>query len=153
VQLRQMANAYESFANGGMHYDQTPILKLYDQKGNTMEDNTKSPKGKQALDPQVASIMSDMLSDNNAKQYEFGNDLTLKNNCGNNQATGCVHVGVKTGTTENFRDAWTLGFTQDMVAGVWVGNNDNTPMTAQAADVAAPIWRTYMNTVLGGKAN
>jgi len=153
VELTQMANAYESFANGGTHYAQTPILKLYDQKGNLMEDNSKPPKGTQALDPQVSSIMADMLSDNNAKQYEFGNDLTLKNNCGNNQATNCVHVGVKTGTTENYRDAWTVGFTQDMVAGVWVGNNDNSPMTAEAADVAAPIWRAYMNSVLQGKPN
>ena len=151
VQLTEMANAYESFANGGQHYDQTPILKLYDQKGRTMEDNSKPPKPKQALDPQVASMMADVLSDNNAKKYVFLNDLTLQNNCGNNSQSGCVHAGVKTGTTENFNDAWTVGFTTDVTAGVWVGNNDNSPMSAEAADIAAPVWRTYMNSVLGGK--
>jgi membrane peptidoglycan carboxypeptidase len=153
VELTQMANAYESFANGGLHYQQTPILKLWDQKGNVMEDNTKPPKPKQALDPQVATLISDMLSDNNAKQFVFGNELSLNNVCGNNSGTNCVHAGVKTGTTEHYNDAWTMGFTPDLVAGVWVGNNDNSPMRSAAADVAAPIWKTYMNSVLNGKPN
>ncbi|HEY2004436.1 MAG TPA: transglycosylase domain-containing protein [Candidatus Saccharimonadia bacterium] len=151
VQLTEMANAYESFANGGEHFDQTPILKLYDQKGRVMEDNSKPAKPKQALDPQVASMMADVLSDNNAKKYVFFNDLTLNNNCGNNSQSNCVHAGVKTGTTENFNDAWTVGFTTDVTAGVWVGNNDNSPMSAEAADIAAPVWRTFMNSVIGGK--
>jgi membrane peptidoglycan carboxypeptidase len=153
VELVQMANAYESFANGGLHYASTPILKLYDEKGNIIEDNTKPAKPTQALDPQVAYLMADMLSDNNAKQYIFDNILALKNNCGNNQDTNCVHVGVKTGTTEDYRDAWTMGFTSDLVAGVWAGNNDNTPMTLEAADVSAPIWKTFMNDILNGNPN
>jgi membrane peptidoglycan carboxypeptidase len=152
VQLVEMANAYESFANGGMHYEQTPILKLYDQKGNVMEDDTKPPKPKQALDPQVASLMADVLSDTNAKKFVFFNDLVLNNICGNNQATNCMHVGVKTGTTEHYNDAWTVGFTPDITGAVWVGNNDNTPMSAAAADIAAPVWRAYMNKVTGGQA-
>jgi membrane peptidoglycan carboxypeptidase len=152
VELVEMANAYESFANGGQHFEQTPILKLYDQKGGVMEDNSKPKKPKQALDPQVASLMADVLSDTNAKKYVFGNDLVLNNICGNNQNTGCVHAGVKTGTTEHYNDAWTIGFTPDVVGGVWVGNNDNKPMNSAAADIAAPIWRSYMNAVVGGKA-
>ncbi|QQR52093.1 hypothetical protein IPG36_05960 [bacterium] len=67
VKLVEMANAYESFANGGQHFDQTPILKLYDQKGVVMEDNTKPDKPKQALDAQVAYLMADVLSDNDAR--------------------------------------------------------------------------------------
>jgi penicillin-binding protein 1A len=153
VKLVQMANAYESFANGGLHYTQTPILKLYDQKGQIMEDNSKPAKPKQALDPQVASLTADVLADQSAKIFAFGNDLLLKNYCGNNNATNCVHYGVKTGTTEHFNDAWTMGFTTDLVAGVWVGNNDNRPMNSAAADIAAPVWRTFMDSVLGGKAN
>ncbi len=153
VELVEMANAYESFANGGLHYEQTPILLLKDQKGNIMEDNTKPAKPKQALDPQVAGLMADVLSDNGAKQFVFGNDLTLRNMCINNHATNCLHAGAKTGTTEHFNDAWTMGFTPDLVGGVWVGNNDNSPMSAAAADIAAPIWRTYMNAVLGGTPN
>ncbi len=152
VRLAEMANAYESFANGGLHYEQTPILLLKDQKGNIMEDNTKPKKPKQALDPQVASLMADVLSDNNAKQYVFGNSLTLRNQCGNNSATGCVHAGAKTGTTEHFNDAWTMGFTPDIVGGVWAGNNDNKPMSSAAANIAAPIWRDFMNAATGGKA-
>ena len=149
VKLIEMANAYESFANGGQHYEQTPILKLYDQKGGTLEDNTKPAKPKQALDPQVAYLMADTLSDNNAKRFVFGSDLDIRGGCGNNQQSGCIHVGSKTGTTEHFNDAWTMGFTPDLVAGVWVGNNDNSPMNSAAADIAAPIWRSYMNASIG----
>lgn len=153
VQLVEMANAYESFANGGLHYEQTPILLLKDQKGTILEDNTKPAKPKQALNPEVAALMADVLSDNAAKKYVFGNDLDLRNGCANNKSTGCVHVGSKTGTTEHFNDAWTMGFTPDVVGGVWVGNNDNSPMNSAAADVAAPIWRAYMNAVTKGQAN
>jgi membrane peptidoglycan carboxypeptidase len=153
VELVQMANAYESFANGGQHYASTPILTLKDQHNRVLEDNTKPPKPKQALDPQVASIMADILSDTNAKKFVFANDLVLNNICANNKSTNCVHVGVKTGTTEHFNDAWTIGFTPDIVAGVWVGNNDDSPMSGAAADIAAPVWRTYMNSVLEGKPN
>ncbi len=154
VELSEMANAYESFANGGQHYDQTPILTLYDQKHTVMEDNTKPAKPKQALDPEVASLMADMLSDNAAKDYVFHGELALRNNCPNNSANNCVHVGVKTGTTEKFNDAWTVGFTRDMTAGVWVGNNDNRPMRGlAAADIAAPIWKSYMNALINAKPN
>jgi penicillin-binding protein 1A len=151
VKLSQMANAYESFANGGQHYEQTPILKLYDQKGRVMEDNTKPKKPKQALNAQVASLMADVLSDYNAKRPVFGNSLAVRNQCGNNNATNCVHAAAKTGTTEKFNDAWTMGFTPDVVAGVWAGNNDNSPMNSAAANIAAPIWVDYMNAVTGGK--
>ncbi|HEX3081991.1 MAG TPA: transglycosylase domain-containing protein [Candidatus Saccharimonadia bacterium] len=153
VQLVEMANAYESFANGGLHYEQTPILLLKDQKGNVLEDNTKPAKPKQALDPQVAGLMADILSDTNAKKFAFFNDLVVNNICGNNSSTNCVHMGVKTGTTENYRDAWTMAFTPDIVAGIWVGNNDNKAMNAAAADIAAPIYRSFMNAVIQGKPN
>jgi membrane peptidoglycan carboxypeptidase len=153
VQLVEMANAYESFANGGQHFEQTPVLKLFDQKGKTMEDNSKPKKPKQALDPQVAYMMADVMSDNNAKRYVFGNSLDLRNGCSNISARGCIHYGVKTGTTEHFNDAWTVGFTPDITAAVWVGNNDNKPMNDAAANIAAPIWKSYMNAVLGGQAN
>jgi membrane peptidoglycan carboxypeptidase len=153
VQLTQMTNAYESFANGGLHYASTPILKVYDQKGNIVQDNTKPPKPTQALDPQVSYLMANMLDDNDAKQYEFGNILALKNNCGNNSDTNCVHVGVKTGTTDDVRDAWTIGFTKDIVAGVWAGNNNDAPMTLEASDISAPIWEDFMNQLIDGKPN
>ena len=62
--------------------------------------------------------MADVLSDTNAKKYVFANDLVLKNICGNNSAKNCVHAGVKTGTTEHFNDAWTVGFTPDVTGAV-----------------------------------
>ncbi|HUD10784.1 MAG TPA: transglycosylase domain-containing protein [Candidatus Saccharimonadia bacterium] len=150
VQLTQMTNAYESFANGGLHYQQTPILKVYDQKGNVMLDNTKPAKPTQALDSQVAYLIANMLDDNNAKDYIFHGILSVKNNCGDNSDTDCVHVGVKTGTTDDVRDAWTIGFTRNIVAGVWAGNNDDSPMTLEASDISAPIWEDFMNAVLNG---
>jgi membrane peptidoglycan carboxypeptidase len=153
VQLTQMTNAYESFANGGLHYTQTPILKVYDQKGNVMLDNTKPAKPTQALDPQVSYLMANMLDDNDAKQYVFGNILAVKNNCGDNEDTNCVHIGVKTGTTDDVRDAWTIGFTKNIVAGVWAGNNNDAGMTLEASDISAPIWEDFMNAVIGGKPN
>jgi len=149
VKLVEMANAYESFANGGLHYEQTPILKIYDQKNKVLEDNTTPKKPKQALDPQVAYLMADVLSDNNAKRFAFGNDLDIRNGCGNNQNTGCIHIGSKTGTTEHYNDGWTMGFTPDLVGGVWVGNNNNAVMSSAAADVAAPIWKAYMTAAIG----
>ncbi len=150
VELTQMTNAYESFANGGLHYQSTPILKVLDQHNNVIVDNTKPQKPTQALDPQVAYLIANMLDDNNAKQYIFGNILALHNNCGDNEDTNCVHVGVKTGTTDSVRDAWTIGFTNNLVAGVWAGNNDNAPMTLEASDISAPIWEDFMNAVLNG---
>ena len=149
VKLVEMANAYESFANGGLHYARTPILKVYDQKNKILEDNTTPKKPKQAIDEQTAYLMADVLSDNNAKRFAFGNSLDIRNGCGNNQNTGCIHVAVKTGTTEKFNDAWTMGFTPDLVAGVWVGNNNNAPMTDAAANIAAPIWKQYMQETIG----
>lgn len=149
VKLVEMANAYESFANGGLHYEQTPILKVYDQKNKILEDNTTPKKPKQAIDEQTAYLMADVLSDNNAKRFTFSNSLDIRNGCGNNQNTGCIHVGVKTGTTEQFNDAWTMGFTPDLVAGVWVGNNNNAPMADAAANIAAPIWKQYMQASIG----
>jgi membrane peptidoglycan carboxypeptidase len=153
VQLTQMTNAYESFANGGLHYTQTPILKVYDQKGNVLLDNTKPAKPTQALDPQVSYLMANMLDDNNAKQYVFGNILAVNNNCGDNSDTNCVHIGVKTGTTDDVRDAWTIGFTKNIVAGVWAGNDNDAGMTLEASDISAPIWEDFMNAVIGGKPN
>lgn len=147
VRLTEMANAYESFANGGLHYQQSPVVKVFDQKSGVLEDNSKPSKPKQVLDEQVAYLTADVLSDNNAKRYVFNNILDIANGCPANQATNCIHAGVKTGTTEHFNDAWTVGFTPDMTAGVWVGNNDNAPMSDAAAAIAAPIWRSYMNAV------
>lgn len=140
VKLVDMVNAYESFANGGVHHESTPILKITNSKGDVLEE-FKEKKGKDALDPQVAYLISNVLSDNGARAYVFGNLLNL---------SGGRPGAVKTGTTENYRDAWTVGYTPSLVAGVWTGNNDNKSMTRAASAVAAPIWRDFMNSALAG---
>jgi len=146
VSLADHVNGYESFANGGVHYDQTMILKITDSKNNVMEDNTKPKTPKRVLDAQVAYIMANMMSDATSRAYVFGNELNIPGHTGG--GTVGQGVAVKTGTTEHFNDAWTLGYTPSIAAGVWAGNNDNSPMTNQAADIAAPIWRGFMNAAL-----
>ncbi len=144
VKLNDMVNAYESFANGGLHYQATPILKVIDANGKTLQDNAK-PSSKQVLDPQVAYLMNSVLSDNNARAISFGlnSPLTLSGHT----------VAAKTGTTTDFHDAWTMGYTPSLMTGVWVGNNDNTPMTAEAVDIAAPVWQTFMGAALKTSSN
>lgn len=144
VRLNEMVNAYESFANGGMHYDATPVLKVTDPNGKEIENNEK-PKGKKALDPQIAYLISDVLSDNKARSYIFGSNNPL--------VIPGRKVAAKTGTTENYNDAWTMGYTPDLVTGVWAGNNDNKPMTSSASTVSAPIWNSYMKEALKSYGN
>ena len=147
VKLYDMVNAYESFANGGKHYAPTTVLKLYDQKGNVLEDHSKPDKPTQALDPQVAYLMANTLSDYQARKYIFGGVSFLL------ELPGKKYVGAKTGTTTSFRDAWTMGFTTNLVTGVWAGNNDNSAMTTEAVDIAAPVWHDYMTKATAGDAD
>ncbi|MFI5240289.1 MAG: transglycosylase domain-containing protein [Candidatus Saccharimonadia bacterium] len=144
VKLNDMVNAYESFSNGGSHYAATPILQVYDVNGKKLQDNSKPPSTS-VLDPQVAYLMNNVLSDNNARAAAFGlnNPLTVSGHT----------VAAKTGTTTNFKDAWTIGYTPDLVTGVWVGNNDDTSMNAEAVDIAAPVWHTFMTSALKGVPN
>lgn len=139
VKLNDMVNAYESFANGGLHYAATPILKVTDPHNRVLEDNSKPP-AKRVLDPQVAYLMANVLSDNRSRAFIFGSNNPL--------FVPGRNVGAKTGTTEQFNDAWTMGFSPDLVAGVWAGNNNNKPMSSEAANIAAPIWNDYMRRAL-----
>ncbi len=142
VKLNDMVNAYSSFANGGKHYKPTPFLKITDSKGKVVEDSEKPKSVRQALDAQVAYLMSNVLSDNRARAIAFGTNSPL--------VLPGRTAAVKTGTTNDFRDAWTVGYTPDLVTGVWVGNNDNQPMTAGGVNIAAPIWNKFMTAALKG---
>jgi 1A family penicillin-binding protein len=146
VKLLEMTGAYSVFANNGTKMEASPLLKVEDQKGKVLLDRTKV-KGKQVLDPQVAYEISSILSDNNARTPIFGahSALYFPNRT----------VAAKTGTTQNYRDAWTLGYTPSLAAGVWVGNNDNTPMPGQlaASMAAAPLWHEFMDQALANKPN
>lgn len=146
VQLVELVHAYSVFAHGGLKMPLTAILKMVDNDNKTMIDITdKERQGEQVLDPQAAWLMADVMSDNATKAPVFGNSLNVPGHT----------VGVKTGTTQSFKDAWTVGYTPQIAAGVWVGNNDGTEMKrgADGSVVAAPIWRSFMSTFLVDKEN
>ena len=146
VQLDDLTTAYGVFANNGDLAPTTPILKVVDAKGKTLGEFKENEGKKNVLDPQIAYEISSILSDNDARSSTFGSNSALNFND--------RPVAVKTGTTSLYKDAWTVGYTPSVVTGVWVGNNDGTPMTAGAAGAmaAAPIWRQYMQGVLGDSA-
>lgn len=149
VKLADHVNAYESFANGGVHYEPTMFLQIRNNKNKIIEDNTKPSSPKRVLDEQVAYIIANIMSDDDAKQYIFGNALQVPGHVGHSQQG--KGVAVKTGTTEYFNDAWAMGYTPSIVAGVWAGNNDNAPMSSQAANIAGPIWKSFMSMALYNK--
>lgn len=143
VKLIDLTTAYGVFANSGTLAPTTPFLKIEDLNGKILEEYKEDKKN--VLDPQIAYEISSILSDNNARSFVFGSRSALY--------FPERMVAVKTGTTSEYRDAWTVGYTPQIVAGVWVGNNDNTPMTAGAAGAmaAAPIWHDFMEKALSGK--
>lgn len=140
VKPLDMASAYGVFGNGGIKQDVNWFVKIEDSNGKTLDEYKQGP-GKKALDPQIAYLMSNVLSDNNARAFIFGsyNSLTLPDR----------PVAVKTGTTNSNKDAWTVGFTPQISTAVWVGNNSGKVMAsgADGSIVAAPIWQTYMKAV------
>ena len=142
VRLLEHANAFSAFAREGKIHPITSILKIEDKNGKIIEEY-KETKEKKVMEPEIARLINNILSDNGARAYAFGenNWLTL----------GSRPVAAKTGTTNDYRDAWTIGYTPSIITGVWVGNNDNTPMKRGAAGgaVAAPIWNDFMDRVLG----
>lgn len=138
VKLLNMVDAYSVFADGGKKNPSTDILEIDDKYGNVIYHYQPQPK--EVLSPGAAFLISSILSDNQARAEEFGNTLTISR-----------PAAVKTGTTENYRDAWTLGYTPSIVVGAWVGNNDGAPMDNIAGSLgAAPIWRNLMEHLLAG---
>lgn len=140
VKLTELTGAYGAFANAGEFNPTTAILKVENSSGRVLEQYEEDKN--RVLDQQIAYQISSILSDNSARAYIFGSHSALY--------FGDRPVAVKTGTTSEYRDAWTIGYTPQIVAGVWVGNNDNRPMSAGAAGAmaAAPIWHTFMERVL-----
>ncbi|HUQ85400.1 MAG TPA: PBP1A family penicillin-binding protein [Candidatus Limnocylindrales bacterium] len=139
--------AYGVFANKGIKHDPVTILKVTDIKGKVLYERQKT-EGKKALSEEVSFIISHILLDNNARKQAFGPNSTLN-------IPGKT-VSVKTGTTDDKRDNWTIGYTPSFVVGVWVGNNDNTPMNqaiASGITGASPIWNKIMKEVLKDKAD
>ena len=145
--MTDMATVYGVFANGGYRVDLNPIINLTDSLGNALEEK-KDTKGKEVLDPAVAFIISNILADNRAREMAFGTNSIL--NIPN------YNISVKTGTSDNKRDNWTIGYTPKYVVAVWVGNNDNAPMSqflASGISGAAPIWNAIMVNLISKSEN
>jgi len=144
VKLLEIATAYSAFANGGKKVEPVAILKVEDKDGKILEKYQPKPE-KQVLTPQQAFLISHILSDNNARLITFGEHSALN--------IPDLRVAVKTGTTNDKRDNWTIGWTPSVLVGVWVGNNDNSPMKEVASGVsgAAPIWRRILLEALKDK--
>ncbi|MBU0647313.1 PBP1A family penicillin-binding protein [Patescibacteria group bacterium] len=142
VKLIEHVAAYGIFAREGIYHAPVVILKIEDKNGKIIEEN-KTSEEKRVLDAKIARLTNNVLSDNNARAYVFGENNYLN--------LGARPVAAKTGTTNDYRDAWTIGFTPSLVTGVWVGNNDNSSMKrgSDGSIVAAPIWHDYMQKVLG----
>jgi 1A family penicillin-binding protein len=139
VKLLDLTDAYATFANNGIYNAPTGILKITDTNGSVVEEYTAHPQ--QVLDPDVAHEMSSMLSNNQARQPEYPpqNPFYFPG----------YDVAAKTGTTNDSRDAWTVGYTPNIAVGTWAGNNDNTPMVKEIAGyIVAPMWNAFMQVAL-----
>ncbi len=145
VKLLELAQAFGVFATGGDRHETIAILKVVDSKGKTLFEH-KPASGRRVLSPEIAYLISDILSDNDARKEIFGlrSYLFIPGHT----------VAAKTGTTDDKRDNWTVGFTPSVVVGTWVGNNDNSPMhpsLASGVTGAAPIWSRIMREALESK--
>ncbi len=142
--LLDLTKSYSAFANQGHKVEPISILKVTDRNGKILEE-TEPEKGKQVMSPEEAFLISNMLSDNNARQLTFGPNSLLN--------IPWRTIAVKTGTTDDQRDNWAIGWNPQIIVGVWVGNNDNSKMNQVASGVsgASPIWRRSILTALEGK--
>jgi len=144
VKLLELTNAYATLANKGKYNPVSSILKITDANNNILEEWTEEQKNqnqKEIFPEPVAYLITNVLSDNVARTPTFGSTSPLQ--------LGDRPVAAKTGTTDEFRDGWTLGYTPSVVTGVWTGNNDNTSMYGETGVyIAAPIWNEYMHYLL-----
>jgi 1A family penicillin-binding protein len=145
VKMTDMATAYGTFATLGNKVETKPILEIKNYLGETIyEAKTES---RQIVDPKLAFLIDDVLSDNQARSPIFGLNSKLK--------IDGKTVAVKTGTTNNLKDNWCIGWTPSYLVAVWVGNNDDTPMSWVASGVsgATPIWNRIMTGLVENKPN
>lgn len=139
VSLLELTGAYSVFANDGIKSDLVTILKIEDNKGKTLEEwKLKQTK---AVDSSISRMVTSILTDNNARIPVFGanSPLYFPNR----------EVAAKTGTTDNYRDAWIIGYTPSIAVGIWAGNNDNRPMDNKISGfIVAPMWNAFMQSYL-----
>lgn len=141
VSLLDLTNVYATFANNGINNPTTPILSVTDVDGTLLEKFKLNQT--EALPKAITDELTDVLTDNNARVPEFGvyNKLYF----------GERPVAAKTGTTNDYKDVWTVGYTPSIAVGMWGGNNDNTPIDKKIAGmVIAPVWNEFMHAALDG---
>lgn len=142
AKLTDMTNAYAAFANGGKQYDLTSISEIKDKyEKQVFKESKQSPA--QVMGEEASFLISDILNDESARAPIFGSSLNTPGH----------DVAVKTGTTDNARDAWTIGYAKQLAVGVWVGNNDNTAMNNGGSSMAGPIWQKTILAGLQGQKN
>ncbi|MCL4368488.1 MAG: penicillin-binding transpeptidase domain-containing protein, partial [Actinobacteria bacterium] len=142
VRPLDLAAAYASLAAGGVVHEPVAISRVEDAQGHILWQ-AGPDRGKRVISPQVAYLLTSILSDNDARSPSFGSDSLLRLS---------RPAAVKTGTTTDWRDNWTVGYTPNLVAAVWVGNADNSPMRGVSGiSGAAPIWHDFMEEALKGQ--
>jgi membrane peptidoglycan carboxypeptidase len=133
VTLLDITSAYGVFANDGMRNPYRSVLKVVDSKGNVLEEAPEASPS-QVLAPEVARQISDILSDTNVRMASL---LPIGESIGR-------PVAIKTGTTNDYRDVWAIGYTPNLVVGAWAGKNDNTPLKQNVAGlIIAPVWGAF----------
>ncbi len=141
VKLLEMTGAFATFANGGLLMEPTPILRIEDSRGNVLVNNAR-PTGERAISREHAYLITDILADTEARCDAFRCPSVLELN---------RPVAAKTGTTNDYRDAWTVGYTPHLATGVWVGNSDNSEMINLPGSAGAgPIWHKFMEAAHEG---
>lgn len=146
VSMVELATVYGVVANKGQRIDLDPILSVVDSEGKVLQQKKVTPV--KVLDEGIAYILADILSDNRARSIAFGINTPLN--------IIDRKVAVKTGTTDNKRDNWTVGFTPDLLVVTWVGNNDNTPLSpalASGITGAAPMWNKIITSFIPNRSN
>ena len=141
VKLIDMVEAYSVFSQEGIKHNQSIILEVDNAKGDVLEKYLD--QATRIIDQQYPKLINNILSDNDARAGLFQGSLSLTVFPGRD-------VALKTGTTNDYKDAWTLGYTPSLVVGVWAGNNDNAAMQKHAGSIlaAVPIWSEFMNAAL-----
>ncbi|MGB3946085.1 MAG: PBP1A family penicillin-binding protein [Candidatus Saccharimonadales bacterium] len=142
VPLTEMTSAYSAYANQGERYEETSIKTIKNKYDQTIFIERK--QSSRGISTEGAYLLSNILSDNQTRSAVFGSSLTVTGTDGR-----VKNVAVKTGTTDDSRDAWTIGYTPEIAVGVWVGNNDNEMMANGGAGMAGPIWRNMMRQAIG----
>lgn len=139
VSLLEMTSAYGVFANDGVKNRYEKILRIEDKNGNVLEE--WKPDQEKIIPENIAREINDILSDNKARTPAFGERSYL-------YIEGKT-VAVKTGTTNDYRDAWIIGYTPSIAVGAWAGNNDNSPMEKKVAGfIIAPLWNAFVSEIL-----